>query len=383
MPGRAIVLNATNRQSLVAIRSLGRRGISVTAGGYCRGAAAHLSKYADRRITYPTPWERPEAFVDTLVEEVRTIDYDALLISGETSIEAVVSNRERLADHVGLPYPPSETLQVALDKGQTIEAAEMTGIPHPETLRMDDANADAVEATLSYPVVVKPRKSHGRNGVVICHSVTELREALNHVQQTYGSALVQEYIPNGGEVGVYTMYDLDSTCRAVTVQERVRSFPPEGGASTCRHTVADPELIGYADDLLSSLDWQGVAMVEFRTDPRDGTPKLMEINPRLWGSLALSVAAGVDFPYLLYQLGANGECDNVPSYFAGVYARRLVGELAHVLSRQDRISAVQEVFQPTGGPCEFDILSLDDPLPIIGHLMESGRGLRNKLSDVR
>lgn len=382
MSDRALVLNATNRQSLVAIRSLGRRELSVTAGAYRWGAAGHLSKYADRRITYPTPWERPAAFIDTLAEEVRTTDYDVLLLSGETSAEAVVSNRDRLADHVGLPYPPFETLHAALDKGRTIEAAETAGIPHPKTLRIEDLDRDPVESMLSYPVVVKPSKSHGRNGVSICESFTELERAVDDVQRTYGSALVQEYIPNGGEVGVYTLYDFDSTRQAVTVQERVRSFPPEGGASTCRRTVAGPKLIAYADDLLSTLDWQGVAMVEFRIDPRDGDPKLMEINPRLWGSLALSVAAGVDFPYLLYQLGTDGECDDVPSYLAGVYARRLAGELAHVASRQDRITAVRDVLRPTSGPCAFDILSLGDPLPIIGHLTESARGLSDELSDL-
>ncbi len=41
-------------------------------------------------------------------------------------------------------------------------------------------------------------------------------------------------------------------------------------------------------------------MVEFKLDPRDNTPKLMEINPRFWGSLALAIESGVNFPYLLY-----------------------------------------------------------------------------------
>jgi len=43
-------------------------------------------------------------------------------------------------------------------------------------------------------------------------------------------------------------------------------------------------------------------MVEFRVDARDGTAKLMEVNPRFWGSLQLSILSGADFPYLLYNL---------------------------------------------------------------------------------
>lgn len=39
-------------------------------------------------------------------------------------------------------------------------------------------------------------------------------------------------------------------------------------------------------------------MVEWKVDLRDGRPKLMEINPRFWGSLELAVRSGVNFPSL-------------------------------------------------------------------------------------
>ena len=35
-------------------------------------------------------------------------------------------------------------------------------------------------------------------------------------------------------------------------------------------------------------------------------PKLIEVNPRFWGSLALAIYAGIDFPYLLYKLAMEG-----------------------------------------------------------------------------
>jgi len=53
--------------------------------------------------------------------------------------------------------------------------------------------------------------------------------------------------------------------------------------------------------LLSRLKWNGVAMVEFKKVIEEGDYRLMEINPRLWGSLDLSIAAGIDFPYLMAE----------------------------------------------------------------------------------
>jgi predicted ATP-grasp superfamily ATP-dependent carboligase len=60
-------------------------------------------------------------------------------------------------------------------------------------------------------------------------------------------------------------------------------------------------MVPWAVSLLKELQWAGVADVEFMIDPRDGTPKLMEINPRFWSSLYLALECGVDFPWLLVQ----------------------------------------------------------------------------------
>lgn len=375
------MLNASARQSLVAIRCLGRRGIPVTAGSPGRANAGGASKYADRRLTHPDPRTEPESFVATLERELRAGEYGAVLASDGATVATLVEHRERLGEHAGLPYPPAGTLAAGLDKGLTIEAAREVGLPHPTTIATDELDREAVESTLSYPVVLKPRRSHGRNGVAICDSFAELQRAYDRVTDRYGQPLIQEFVPNDGERGIYAVYDFGSNLRAATVQERVRSNPPEGGASTLRRTVADPDLLARASDLLSALGWQGPAMVEYRIDARDGEPKIMEINPRLWGSLALSVAAGVDVPYLLYQLGTEGRCDGVPTYRVGVYARRWLGELGYVFNHSEKGTAVGEVLRPPDGPCSFDVLSLDDPLPAIPYALGEMRGFaRHALS---
>jgi len=70
-------------------------------------------------------------------------------------------------------------------------------------------------------------------------------------------------------------------------------------------------------------------VVEFRIDARDGRPKLLEINPRFWGSLALSVQSGVEFPYVLYQLATGGTCRPALDYRTGVRTRQLLGDVGH------------------------------------------------------
>ena len=80
-----------------------------------------------------------------------------------------------------------------------------------------------------------------------------------------------------------------------------------GFGSAYRETVAvNPELRGACEALMRSLNYTGVAMVEFRVDEATGKWILLEINGRFWGSLPLAAAAGADFPLYLYQLLVDG-----------------------------------------------------------------------------
>jgi predicted ATP-grasp superfamily ATP-dependent carboligase len=370
--GRVLVLDTDRRQGIVSVRRLGRRGLEVTAGAASRLNPGARSKYATRRFRYPSPIDDEAGFIDALEAELRTRSYDVLLPLTDATVPAVVRHRDRLERHAAIPFAGYETLVHGLDKKLTVEAAQAVGVPTPRTLALDELDLERVAAEIGYPAVLKPRRSAGRWGVSVCETPDELEAVYDDTRDTYGSLIVQEFIPHGGEAGVYTLYDWSSTLVGVTVQRRVRSNPPSGGPSTLRETIRDDEMVDLATDLLSSLHWKGVAMVEFRIDARTGTPTLMEINPRLWGSLALSVFAGVDFPYYLYQLATTGECDSTPTYRAGVESRWLLGDVGHVLNRDDTWRALREFAQPARKPRNYDVLSITDPGPGVAHVAQLG-----------
>ncbi|EMA38662.1 hypothetical protein C447_08995 [Halococcus hamelinensis 100A6] len=366
------MLNAERRQALAAIRSLGRQGIAVTAMAEQRFTAGGLSKYTERSIRYPNPRDHEAAFLDVLLDELQRREYDLLLAGNNQTVVPVVESRDRLEPYVTVPHPEYATLMRGLDKGRTMMAAREAGIPHPTTLTPDELDLDAVESALDYPVVVKPRTAAGRQGVSVCDSAAELERVYERTRRQHGPLLVQEFIPNGGECGVYVLYDGDSERRAHVVQRRLRTVPPEGGLSTYRETFESPELVSLADDFLSALDWTGVAHVEFRIDPRNGEPKLIEINPHFWHSLPHAIASGVDFPYLLYQLAVEGECETVEGYQVGVRSQWLIGELAHVLASENALEAGRGVVRAAATNRNYDIASASDPLAMGGSLLGEG-----------
>jgi predicted ATP-grasp superfamily ATP-dependent carboligase len=141
-------------------------------------------------------------------------------------------------------------------------------------------------------------------------------------------ALLQEYIDGHGEA-IFLLTDGDCA-RAVFAHRRLREKPPAGGVSVLRESIVpDPVLLDGSKRLLAALDWHGVAMVEFRRG-RDGRAALMEINPRLWGSLQLATDSGVDFTEMWIRQHL-GEATGAPKMRFGVRCRWLLGDFDHLL----------------------------------------------------
>jgi predicted ATP-grasp superfamily ATP-dependent carboligase len=208
--------------------------------------------------------------------------------------------------------------------------------------------------------------SSGSRGIVYVEKAGALVDSYRTVHRKYPGPIIQEFIPHGGAYGVGALLNFNSEPRASFVYRRLREYPVTGGPSTLRESVRNEEIRSLALEILHSLKWTGIAMVEFRVDSRDGRPKLLEINPRVWGSLWLAIRSGIDFPYLLYKMAVDGDVGPHHDYRPGVKCRWLIpGEFMHFLHNPRRFSMDPGLFSKDA---EDDILSFDDPLPAIGRI---------------
>ena len=368
-----LVTDAQMRSSLAVIRSLGKKGLDVTGAESTRFATGFFSKYCSERKVYPDPSKHPENFVSSLLDVVSKKDYRVIFPVTDVTAMLLVKNKEEFSKHTLVPLPDYEVFMRAMDKAETIRIAQDNGVLCPRTWVIDNIDESSLACdSLPYPVVIKPRIASGSRGITVCQSSHELRLKFPKVVAAYGPCLIQEYIPSGGEeLGVYVLFNYDSKMRAVTVQKRLRSYPISGGPSTLRETVKKPELIEIADRLLRALGWWGVAMVEFRVDPRDGQPKLMEVNPRWWGSLQLSILSGIDFPYLLYKLVTEGDVSPIFNYQEGVKCRWLLpGDILWFLYSDHKLRNLPKLLRYERND---DIISLRDFGPTMGFLLATMR----------
>ena len=381
----ALITDANKRTSIYALRSLGRRGIEISAteSKDILKPIGFLSKYCKEAIRVPT--HLSEEFIQVMLKLSKK--YDVLIPISTDSMEPISRHLVEFECNTNVPIPSYEALLKTIDKQLTLEVALEQGIPCPKSFSPKNVEElkDASEK-ITYPVVIKARKGSGAQGVVYVSSASALisKYELMHGLQDY--PLIQEYIPGQG-YGAFALFNRDSEPRAVFAHRRIREYPITGGQSTFCESVNNSEIMNYGLKLLKALDWYGLAMVEFKLDVRDNKPKLMEVNPRFWGSMPLAIASGVDFPYLLYKLAVDGDINPIMSYKTGVKMRFLFADIlscaCYFYRRHDRMHTLWEAIQPFfDKSVNYGLLSWDDPKPALLHLFNRLSRINKQSRDV-
>ena len=377
--GRVFLTDGVIRRTLAAARALGKEGVPVTCGEATSANLTFFSRYCQTRFVYPSPRKRPEAFVAALLEYLTQNPHEVLLPMEQDTLDIILSHRADFEAVTKLPFVDNATYRVFRDKAQTIKLAEKIGIPHPKTVFHQNPNNLAAEvAGLKFPVVIKPRSNWASRGVEVAHDLAELEKLFAEVHAEFPFPLIQEKIPPGEQFHVCCLMDENGQLTAVCTQHELRHHPHfEGmGASTVQQSVDRPDLVDLTVQLLQANNWYGVANSDIMIDPRDGTPMLMEVNPRFWGPLQAEIHAGVNFPHLLYRLARGEKVEPVLTYKLGIINRSFLPyDILHFLSNPDRFKLQPSFFDFFSENVRFDILSRHDPLPVLGFVLTVGRYL--------
>jgi protein-tyrosine-phosphatase/peptidoglycan/xylan/chitin deacetylase (PgdA/CDA1 family) len=368
---RALVLDCYHA-ALESVQSLGRAGLRFDIVGAEQKCLAYYSRHIDRKIIRYGA-SRVE-FPSYLNELDRERHYDVVIPSTEDALLEVLKLPQESDLRRRAVLASNEAIAIALDKRQTLELAERHGVPVP-TNRTLHSQADD-EENLNFPVVLKP--THSRVWVddalhslapVIASNREERSQALGHLLR-YCAVVEQEYVAGDG-VGIELLFDRGKKVWHFA-HERIHELPITGGVSTYRRSIAPPaEALDFSERLLGALRWHGVAMVEFKRRP-NGSYVLMEINPRLWGSLALAGKSGVDFPLGLLMLARGERPAPQPQYKTNYYSRVMPDDMvwsalnlvaSHrepLLYTRPRAKTFFEYFRPLVGSESWDHFSVED-----------------------
>ena len=339
---RVLVTDGGQRAALAVVRSLGRAGHSVFVCAPRRSSLAGASRYCRLQAAVIDPSVDHEGFLAGIHDLIGRWQIDAILPITEPAHHAILPHRRTRFGHVLIPCPEYDAFLAVSNKERVMGAAINAGVRVPLTLTVGSASDLDAHADLPFPLVVKPWASVVREGgrfiktsVSYASNRAELRGILGSLPREAYPVLLQERIEGPG-TGVFLLI-WGGEVLASFAHRRLREVPPSGGVSVLRESIPLPSDLSRASvDMLRQFGWQGVAMIEYKVDSRTGAPYIMEVNGRFWGSLQLSIDAGVDFPRLLMDAASGHPVEPVRDYRSGVVSRWTLGEIDHLIARLRR-----------------------------------------------
>lgn len=386
---KAIVTDARYRMSLAVTRSLGRAGIEVACqeerGIPSLDALSFHSRYASHRVLTASPRRDPDAFIDDLLAAAG--EGDVLIPMSLAAILAAAERIDRVRFRLRVALAPLESILVANDTQRLLEIAGRVGVPAPQTAVLPpDADPARLLDQFQFPVVIKYRQGEAlalppEQRYAIVRDPARFLDVYRAMSVRQASPLVQEYIAGDGW-GMAAIFNQKSEPVAVFGHRRLREYPVTGGPSCFAESVRDERMFDYGLRLLKELRWQGVAMVEFKREHGTGEFKLMEINPRFWGSMPLAVQAGADFPRILYRVAAGEDVPLQTAYREGVRMRYLFQDLLSARGYLKRLPAqargrflrgfIGNLLDPR---VRDGVFSLADPVPGLYYTVRAVRDL--------
>ena len=362
-----LVTDGEERAALAVVRSLGRAGHAVRVCSVRSRSLAGASRWCTAADRVPDPLREPDAYAAAVRDICARESIDALIPISEASALALLPAEAR-PPGVVIPFPALSVFRAACDKQGVALAAAQAGIAVPRQIvvQRPEDRASITPDAVAYPVVLKPARSvaeaegaRRKTGVRHAADWVQLQAGLAELPASAYPVLVQQRVTGPG-VGIFLLL-WDDRVRAVFAHRRLREKPPSGGVSVYRESVApDPALVERAVRLLRRIGWQGVAMVELKVEASTGTPYLMEVNGRFWGSLQLAIDAGVDFPALLLDAAFGAAAAPPPAWRPGVRSRWWWGEVDHLLARARRSPAELDLSPdaPGRGRAVIDFLAI-------------------------
>jgi carbamoyl-phosphate synthase large subunit len=292
-----------------SLRATDERDIRIV--GVDMNSEAYGFALVDER--YVVPAGDDEAYIPRMAEIADRVEADVILPLTTAEIEPLAANRETFEATVMVSDP--DALDVANDKGKLygfLAEAGFESAPAYHRVDTEDGFVDAVEK-LGYPdrpVCFKPPVASGMRGFRVLDertdrltrlleekpdtAVTTLEEVLPILSsaEAFPELAVMEYLP--GEEYSVDVLAMDDSVGPVVPRSRSRTR----AGITFEGTVEQREdLIAEAADISRNLGLEYNVNIQFRYDA-DGEPKVIEINPRVAGTIIMCVGAGANMPYL-------------------------------------------------------------------------------------
>lgn len=300
-----------------SLRKVREREIAILGGDANPGNSVGAG-LLDRLFQIPFA-ESPD-FISRVLEICVSEKIDVVLPLVTRELLVLAQHRELFAKNgIYVSVSDPEPLQTANNKYLLMKFCRDNNIPVPDFYLVHSLGEfhDAAK-NLGYPgrkICFKPPVSNGLRGFRIIEDGQDrlyslMNEKPNNIYisytefvsicesgKTFPELLVMEYLP-GEEYSVDALAENGNFICAIP---RSRDYI-KMGISFAGTVIEDKQITGYSKRLIEGLKLNGNIGLQFRRDIA-GTPKIIESNPRVQGTIVLCAAAGANLVYDAVRLG--------------------------------------------------------------------------------
>ena len=359
---RVLIIEGYARQCLPLIRAFRNLGCRVAVLCNSKLDIAYVSRKTDEKILGICDREREAETEEQIRTLLKTGKYDVVVPCVDFSASILSRNKEEFSQYAKVVSNDWDVYQIAADKEKTMAVCMENNIPAPLTLLDVTALSDVEASHIKFPIIIKPKTGYGAIGFKKLNNMEELRCVFANKEDTMHHYVFQEYIPQTKLQYECAMFvDNNNEVKTGVVFSKNRWFPVEGGSSTLNITVERPDIVESCKQLLQKINWRGAADIDLIDDPRDGKAKIMEINPRVSGSVKIVFEAGVDQAKQMLELVNSDEVSEQSAYRIGQRLRCSQTDLLWFLKSPNRFKSEPSWFSNKN--TKDQIFYLDDPLP--------------------
>jgi predicted ATP-grasp superfamily ATP-dependent carboligase len=312
----------------------------------------------------------PEAIVDDLLAAGRRLGQGTILLAGSDEwAEFLACHRAELAPWFTYPDLPAGLIREVTSKAGLHDLALRHGVATPAVRSPTDLeSALATACALGYPVVLKPMVSRpDTQGLALVHDAEQLARDWQAMGGA-GNVVLQEFV-RGEDRDVWMFngyFDADSRCLAGYTARKVRQHPARMGICTVGVCERNDEVQRISERFLGAIGYRGIVDIDYLRDERDGSYRVLDLNPRLGGAFRLMVTPErMDVARAMY-LDLTGR--PVPAS-ACRDGRRWMVETADLIAfrhyGRDHGLSFGEWARSLRGVRETALFSVTDPLPLL------------------
>jgi len=364
---RVLVLDGDARQSLPVLKGLADLGCYIATLNTSKLDFGYTSRYPNEKLIVPQEYSNDDyySYLKTLAE---TGGFDVILPLSDRAMDIVTLHSEELRQYVRLPIPDRHIFLKAYNKQLTMEICMDHNIPCPITKRTDES-IDEIIDKVGFPLIAKPRIANGSKGLKIVYNRNQLENLINSNDIILDEYVIQEFIPQTGkQYNIHLFSDGKGTLADSLVTEKTRWYPVYGGGCCLCRTIKNTVVQRECTRLLEKINWRSYCEVEMILDPRDGIPKVMEINGRTSASIKIMELAGINVAEQMLQLAYELPITSQGDIEEDVRLRSLFRDILWFIESKDRFTCKPSWFSMKR---TYEVLfSVYDPVPFFSYMIK-------------